>query len=418
MSKLIVKGPVQLNGEVSVRGAKNAALPIILASALSTQPVVLENVPTELKDIGVAIEALEYIGCQVNVGDGCIEMRSSETKKTSLPMEIASRFRSSLLFLSILVGKYGHAKITMPGGCDLEDRKFDLHLEGLRQLGAKVEVTENSIQVWADRLVSADIDFYLPTTTGTENIMIAACFAKGRTRVFNANTRPEIADLGNFLNTLGARISVRNRVVEIEGVANFGGGKYRVMPGWDEALTYIIGAGMTKGELCIKNFSLEHICSDVSHLRSVGMDIFEWGENVFVTAKNKQLKPFALFTGPYPGINSDVQPLFAALASQCYGESTITDQRFTERFAYVNELKKLGMAIDNYGNCAVVNGPSKLKGNKVYALDLRCGAALVLSALAADGITVIDNCYQIERGYEYITSRLNALGADIEKVEE
>jgi UDP-N-acetylglucosamine 1-carboxyvinyltransferase len=418
MSKLIIKGPVQLNGEVGVRGAKNAALPIVIAAMVSTKPVILENIPIESKDINVALDALQYIGCHLDTTDGCIEVSSTKARKTSLPEEISGRFRSSLLFLGLLVGKCGHAKIWMPGGCDIGDRKFDLHLEGLRQLGAKVEIKGNAIEAWVDRLVGKDISFYLPTTTGTENIMIAACFADGRTRIFNANTRPEIVDFGNFLNTIGAKVSVRNRIVEVEGPVNFVGGQYRVMPGWDEALMYMMAAGMTKGEVCIKDFTLEHIQSDVKYLRDAGLDVFERGPNVYVSGKGRNLCAFDLFTAPYPAVNSDMQPLFAALASQCQGESTITDQRFTERFSYVKELKKLGVEIENYGNCAVISGPCKLKAGKVRALDLRCGAALLISALAADGMTVIDNCYQIDRGYENVASRMNALGADIEKVEE
>jgi UDP-N-acetylglucosamine 1-carboxyvinyltransferase len=195
------------------------------------------------------------------------------------------------------------------------------------------------------------------------------------------------------------------------------GCQYNIMSGWDEALTYLIGGVLTGGEICIKNFSLKHVKQDVTILRQSGVDVFEWGGNVYATAKNSTLKPFDLFTGPYPAVNSDMQPIFSALASQCHGESTITDQRFTERFAYVSELKKLGVQIDNYGNSAVITGPSKLKGNKVKALDLRCGAALLISALKAEGITMIDNCYQIGRGYEDVAGRLSLLGADIEVIE-
>jgi len=385
---------------------------------MGTQPVVLENVPTQFKDVRVAVEALQHVGCRVNVGDGCVEVHPGEIKEVSLPPEISGRFRSSLLFLGLLAGKCGHVKITMPGGCNLGDRRFDLHLNGLRRLGAKVEVSGSSMEVWADRLVGTDIDFYLPTTTGTENIMIAACFAEGRTRIFNANTRPEIVDFGKFLNTLGAKVSVRNRVVEIEGKVKLTAGQYRVMPGWDEALTYMIAAGMTKGEICVKDFTLEYIRHDVEYLSQAGLDIFEWGGNVYVSGRDKKLRGFDLFTAPYPGVNSDMQPLFAALASQCEGESTITDQRFTDRFQYVKQLQKLGVPIDSYGNCAVVRGPAKLKGARVEALDLRCGAALVLSALAAGGATEIENSYQIYRGYEWIESRLKGLGADVERAED
>jgi UDP-N-acetylglucosamine 1-carboxyvinyltransferase len=226
-------------------------------------------------------------------------------------------------------------------------------------------------------------------------------------------TPAEIVDLGNFLNQLGAKISVKNRMVEIEGPVTLSGGDYSIMPGWDEAVTYMLAAGMTGSEICIQNFNLDFVQQDVAYMRQAGIDVFQWGGNIYVSAKDKQLKPFDLFTAPYPGVNSDMQPLFAALASQCQGESTITDQRFTDRFQYVEELKKLGVNIDSYGNCAVVNGRSQLKGAKATAIDLRCGAALVLTALAAEGKTEIDNIYQLYRGYENMTKKLSALGADI-----
>lgn len=417
MSKLIISGKAQIKGEVSVRGAKNAALPIIIGSAINPGPVTLHNVPAKLKDICTALEAIQYLGCKIQVDDDTINIRQTNISNTHLPSDISCKFRSSLLMLGLLTGKCGYAKITMPGGCNIGDRKFDLHLEGLRQLGAKVKLTDSTIEVTAKKLVGTDINFYLPTTTGTENIILAACFAEGKTRIFNANTRPEVKDFGAFLNAMGAKVTVGNRVVEVEGMSELRPCQYRIMPGWDEAITYIMGAGLTNGEICVKNFSLDQIGAEVSYLRSAGLDIFEWGGNVFATAKNKELKAFDLITGPYPGVNSDMQPLFAALASQCNGESTITDQRFTERFAYVEELKKLGTQIDNYGNCAVVRGPSKLKGNTVSALDLRCGAALALSALAAEGSTIINNRFQIERGYEDIVSRLKNLGVDIKESE-
>lgn len=414
MSKLVINGPARIRGELSVRGAKNAALPIIMASVVARKPVILENVPIELKDITAAIEALRYIGCDIAVGEGRLEVFPKKITTTFIPSEICCKFRSSLLFLGLLTGMTGNCKITLPGGCEIGERRFDLHLEGLRKLGAEVGINGDAIEVHAEKLVGADINFYLPTTTGTENLMIAACFAEGRTRIFNANTRPEIADLGSFLNMLGANITVRNRVVEINGKADFSGGKYCIMPGWDEALTYIIAAGITGGEVCIKDFSTEYIKYDIEYLKKAGMEIFETNGNVSASGKNKQLRAFDLFTAPYPGVNSDMQPLFAAFASQCEGESTITDQRFTERFQYVKELQKFGMQIENYGNCAIIRGKTKLKGAQVKAIDLRCGAALILSALAAEGITEISNLYQIERGYEYLVSRLRNLGAKTE----
>jgi len=418
MSKLIIKGPVSLSGDVAVRGAKNAALPILVAAAAGFEPVNLENVPTTLNDVKAAIEALRHIGCYVEVSDSNVTINTPKKEVTFLPQEISGRFRSSLLFLGLLAGKQGHAKITFPGGCDLGDRKFDLHLDGLRQLGAHVQILGDSIEITAEKLVGTDIDFYLPTTTGTETIMLAACFAEGKTRIFNANTRPEVVDLARCLNAMGAEISVRNRVVEIEGGRKLNGCRHTIMNGWDEALTFILAAGVTGGEICVKNFSTEHITGDAAYLRKAGLDIFEWGGNVYATAKNKKLKAFDLFTAPYPGVNSDMQPLFAVFASRCSGESTITDQRFTERFQYVKELQKFGMPIESYGNCAVVRGPAELKGASVTALDLRCGSALILTAMAAKGTTIINNCYQIERGHEYVVERFRNLGAEIEKQDD
>lgn len=413
MSKLIINGPAKLKGSIHVRGAKNAALPILVASALSNQDVTLTNVPTEFNDVHMALNALEYIGCRITRNDGSVKINAGNIKESILPEDISSKFRSSLVFLGLLAARKGHSKVYLPGGCKLGERKFDLHLEGLRALGAKVELTEDAIEVYADELKGADINFYLPTTTGTQNVIFAACFAKGRTRIFNANTRPEIVDLGLFLNQLGAKVSVKNRMVEVEGPVVLNGGQYSIMSGWDEAVTYMLAAGMTKSEICIQNFNLDAVQQDVAYMRQAGIEVFQWGGNVYVSAKNKSLRPFDLFTAPYPGVNSDMQPLFAALASQCEGESTITDQRFTDRFQYVNELKKLGVNIDSYGNCAVVNGLSHLKGAKVSGIDLRCSAALVLSALAAEGTTEIGNIYQLYRGYENITGKLSALGADI-----
>lgn len=416
MSKLIVKGPVILNGEVTVRGAKNAALPILVAAAIPQEQVILRNIPTDLNDVKVMIEALLHVGITCNSHDDKLNVDGSEITNTEIPNEISNKIRYSLLFLGLLLGKVGHAKISVPGGCNLGDRKFDLHLMGLEKLGAEIRCENGYIEANADKLVGSDIHLYLPTTSGTENIMIAACYAKGRTRIFNANTRPEVENLGAFLNAMGVNVIVKNRVVEIESSGNIKGCDFSIMAGWDEAMTYIIGSALTGGELCVRDFSLNCVKHEVDILKQAGVDIFEWGGSVYSSAKNKILHHYDLFTGPYPAVNSDMQPIFAALASQCNGESSITDQRFTERFAYVAELRKLGIDIQNYGNTALINGVNRLKGNKVKAHDLRCGAAILLASLKADGISVIENTYQIGRGYENITNKLNALGADIEEI--
>jgi UDP-N-acetylglucosamine 1-carboxyvinyltransferase len=413
-TQLSIHGPSRLAGEVRVRGAKNAALPILIAAAAGTEAVDIENVPTDMTDIRSAIAALETVGAQATVTDGRVRVHASSITCTELPAPIAGSFRSSLLFLGLLAGRCGQATITMPGGCDLGQRGFDLHLEGLRRLGANVRISGETVTVSADRLDGTDIHFYLPTTTGTETVMLAACFAKGRTRIFNANTRPEIADMAACLNAMGADISVRNRLVEVVGPIEPKGCCHRVMDGWDEALTYILAAGVTGSEICVRDFKLTHIGADTDYLRRCGLDVFEWGGNVYVSARDRALRAFDLFTAPYPGVNSDLQPLFATLACRCRGESSVTDQRFTERFQYAAELHKMGAEIEAYGNCAVIRGPAKLEGARVRALDLRCGAALVLAGLAAHGTTIIESAHQIERGYERIVSRLKQLGAEAE----
>lgn len=418
MSRLIVKGPVTLNGEVRVRGAKNAALPMLVAAAIPSESVTLRNVPTTLNDVQVLLDALRHIGASVTVENDAVRFGQFDIRQTEIPGTFSSKIRYSLLFLGLLLGKVGHARVSVPGGCNLGDRKFDLHIDGLKKLGADIRCEGGFIEARAENLVGTDIQFYLPTTSGTENIMIAACFAKGRTRIFNANTRPEVKSLGGLLNAMGANVIVRNRVVEIEAPEKMHGCELDVMPGWDEGLTYIIGSALTGGEVCVKNFSLDCVQHDVAILHQAGVDVFEWGGSVYSSARDRTLRPFDLFTGPYPAVNSDMQPIFAAFASQCQGESTITDQRFTERFGYVPELRKLGVAIENYGNSAIVRGGNHLRGNKARALDLRCGAALLVAALRADGITVIDDAYQIGRGYEDIATKMAALGADIEETSE
>ncbi len=418
MPSISIQGPARIEGEIEVRGAKNAALPTLIAAAAGDQTVILENTPSELRDIQTTIEALRHIGHQVTVSGSTVTVYPTEKTVTGLPSDISSRFRYSLLFLGLLVGKHKHAVISAPGGCNLGDRKYDLHLHGLKKLGAEITCSNTSIEISAPRLIGTDIEFYLPTTTGTETIMLAACFAEGRTRIFNANTRPEIADMAACLNSMGAKISVKNRVVEIEGGRPLGGCTHKIMSGWDEALTYILAAGITGGEICVRHFSAQYIRNDIEYLRAAGMDVFEWGGNIYASGKNKQLKAFDLFTAPYQGINSDMQPLYAVLASRCQGESTITDQRFTERFQYVRELQKFNIPISSYGNCAVIAGNNtKLTAAHATALDLRCGAALVLAALAAEGTSVISNCQQIERGYELITERLTSLKVQAQRIE-
>ena len=412
-----ITGGNRLNGEVILSGAKNASLPILFGSLISDGLVELENVPVLMEDIRVAIEIIRGVGATVEVNGNSVTIDPSGIKDPALPLELVSRIRYSLLLLGAFLNRFGRVELPFPGGCDIGTRKFDLHIKGLQDLGAEMEVNDEGIFGSVDKLKGANIEFYLPTTSGTENIMIGACMAKGKTVIRNANTRPEIEDFARFLSSMGAKIKISSRLIEIEGVDGLGPTKHTIMKGGDEAMTHMIAAGMTGGDVVIKDYNLDQVRVDVNYLRESGMEIFEWGGSVYISGK-KGIRPFDMFTAPYPGVNSDMQPLFAALALRAEGESTITDQRFTDRFGYVKELKSFGADIHHYGNCAVVTGGKKLTGADVRATDLRGGAAEILVGLISDGETTIDNIYQIDRGYELLEEKLGVLGADIERLHD
>lgn len=410
-----ITGGTRLEGEVSLSGAKNAALPILFGSLLSSGTVELRNVPVAMADIKVAVALLRKMGASVGVRGTTVTIDPGGIASPVVPAVLAARIRYSLLLLGILLVRFGRVELPFPGGCDIGTRKFDLHIKGLRDLGAEIEVSPDGITGRAGALRGARVDFYLPTTSGTENVMLAACLARGKTVIRNANTRPEIENFAAFLNGMGAQVRVSSRLVEIEGVRRLKGTAHTVMPGGDEAMTYMIAAGVTGSEIVIRDYDLSTLRVDTQYLKEAGMKIFTWGGSVYVSGKNG-LRPFDMFTAPYPGVNSDLQPLFAVLAMLAPGVSTITDQRFTDRFAYVQQLRAFGARIENYGNCAVVRGGRKLRPARVTAGDLRGGTAMVLAGLAAGGTTIVDNIYQIDRGYERLERKLGRLGARIRRI--
>lgn len=414
MSRFEIQGGAGLEGEIALSGAKNAALPILFGSLLSSGTVKLRNVPVKMEDIGVALKLIRKMGASVRIKGSEVTIDPSGISSPVVPAELASRIRYSLLLLAVLLVRFGRVELPFPGGCDIGTRKFDLHIKGLEDLGADMEVTDEGITGKVKSLKGAKIDFYLPTTSGTENVMIAACMARGKTVIRNANTRPEIEDFARFLGSMGAKIKVSSRLIELGGVRKLGGTEYSIMKGSDEAMTWMIAAGVTGSEIIIKDFDLSTVRVDTQYLKEAGMKIFEWGGSVYVSASGG-LKPFDMFTAPYPGVNSDLQPLFATLAMMAPGVSTITDQRFTDRFGYIGELRSFGAKIDNYGNCAVVKGGRGLVGARVRATDLRGGTAMVLAGLAAEGRTTVSNIYQIDRGYERFEKKLSGLGAKIRR---
>ncbi|SES42876.1 UDP-N-acetylglucosamine 1-carboxyvinyltransferase [Salipaludibacillus aurantiacus] len=409
----IVKGGNKLFGEVKLSGAKNAALPMIAAACLGEKFTVLKNVPTSLKDVNTLIGILQELGADINVDGTTVSCKRGGFPNQKIAPQRASEIRYSLLLLGLTAALGEQLELPLPGGCKIGDRKYDLHILGMQKLGAKVEENERGIYLESHLLVGNNIEFYLPTTSGTENVMIASVLAEGNTTLLNANTRPEVIQLADLLNAMGAKVSCGNRVVAVEGQSVIPGGvEVSVMPGWDEAVTYAVAAGVTGGEICIPNFNTSFIKEDVRYLNLAGVQVFEWGSSLYVSGKGEK-KTFDLFTAPYPGINSDMQPIFATLALAAQGTSTIADLRFTDRFQYVEELKKFEANINAFGNTAIIEGGNPLKGTKVRATDLRGGAACILAGLFAGGETVITNISQIHRGYENIHEKLSNLGADI-----
>ena len=402
-------------GDIHLSGAKNAALPIIVAACLCEEDVTLTNIPLQLKDVTILVGILNEVGFRIEMtGTDTLIYHNSEkqTIEYEVPEE-ANKIRYSLLLLSLLLQKCNRVELPSPGGCKIGNRKYDIHLESLIQMGAKIEDDEYISGKLAGRFIGDEMTFRIATTSGSENVILAGVLAEGKTIIRNANTRPEVLDLIHFLNAMGGDISYQTRYVEINGVERLHGGEYRVLSGRDEAVTYMILAGMCRGEVKINQFTCENVQTDVDLLRKIGVDIFEWNGDTYVSAKNNKLKPFSMATAPYPGINSDMQPLFAALAATIEGESIITDMRFTDRFQYVDEFKKFGMEIANYSNCAIVQGGTPLRGTKVVSPDLRGGAALILLGNVAEGTTEVENTYQIDRGYLDICEKLNGIGCKI-----
>ena len=414
MEKLLVIGGKKLEGMVELSGAKNAALPILVGSLLANDVVTLKNIPRDMEDIQVMLQILEHMGAKVN-GETCID--PTNIREWEVPEDLGSRIRYTLLMLGCLLAKLGKVKIPVPGGCGIGERKFDIHVDGLRALGAKIEVKEGIIEGEAAKLKGTNFRLRLPSTGGTENLVLAACFAEGHTTLQNAHTRPEVLDLINFLNNMGAKISVpTDGCIEIDGVEQLHGSEYTMMSGRDEAITYIAAAGVTRGNIYIKHVDISSIEYPVAAFRKAGLKISDAKDGIHVSSPD-ELKPTDVITAPYPGINSDMQPFFAVLATQAEGTSRIIDTRFTNRFQYVPELEKMGARVEVDGNTSIVRGKNKLKGAKVEATDLRAGGALVIAGLAAEGETEITNVYQVDRGYEHIETKFAGLGADIKRIE-
>ncbi|GGH32353.1 UDP-N-acetylglucosamine 1-carboxyvinyltransferase [Sphingobacterium alkalisoli] len=401
----------KLSGNVKVSGAKNSALRLLAASILTEEQVELNNFPNGLLDVQVHLEMLKVLGKDFVVDQDNVYIKETKSGVTSLEWTERS-IRNTLLILGALVTRFGEGRVPLPGGCKLGERKYDLHVMLLENLGAKVWEEEPGYlcaKVDSGRLYGNDIHLPMRSTGATENSIICATLAKGTTTLWNPHIRPEIMDLIDMLNKMGAKITVfGQKCIIIEGVERLFTVKHSVIPDNMEALTWAIGAVITNGEVEIENFPFEHLEIPMAYLRESGMKFYRGTNSLIV--RGGEAYPIEISTGPYPGINSDMQPLFAVYGATSHGESKIIDLRFPGRYGYAEELSKMGMNYNVEGDLLVINGGTPLNGATVNALDLRAGIALLLAGLTAEGETVIENSWQIHRGYENLEVKLTQLG--------
>lgn len=413
MANIFVRGGNKLSGRVTVSGAKNAVLPILAASLLVTRGATrLSSIP-RLNDVVTMLEVLEHLGVIVNTEQDIVKLDSTNLRTTEAPYELVTKMRASVLIMGPLLGRLGKARVSLPGGCAIGTRPIDLHLKGFALLGADIVVGHGFIEARADRLVGNTIYLDYPSVGATENIMMAACFAEGATTIQNSAEEPEIVDLACFINSMGGRVEgAGTDTIVIHGRKEFDGAEYRVIPDRIEAGTYMIAAAITGSDLIIDNVIPEHVISLTAKMREVGVTVHCLNDRIHVIGP-ETLEPIDVKTLPYPGFPTDLQPQMVALLTLARGTSVITETVFENRFMHVPELKRMGANVRIDGRSAVVRGVRTLSGAPVMASDLRAGAALILSGLAAEGVTEISGVFHIERGYVDIIPKLRGVGADI-----
>jgi UDP-N-acetylglucosamine 1-carboxyvinyltransferase len=424
MDKFRIQGGRPLSGRVQVSGAKNSALPCMAASILTAGTVTLHNVPY-VRDCLTQRRLLEDLGATVLVPDlRTHKITASHIDLFEAPYELVKTMRASVLALGPLLARFGKAKVSLPGGCAIGTRPIDLHLEALKVLGAQVSLEAGDVVARAPkggRLDGADVRFEKVTVTGTENVMMAATLARGATRIHNAACEPEITDLADLLNRMGARVrGAGTETITVEGVDQLGAAEHTIIPDRIETGTFLVAAAMTGGELEVKDCRPEHLTAVIEQLRAAGVEVEEVNPTTLVARRSAGgLRAADVVTEPYPGFPTDMQAQYMALMTQAEGASRITETIFENRFMHASEMQRMGARIQIDGHSrATVEGPSQLMGARVQASDLRASASLVLAGLAARGETTIDRVYHIDRGYEKIEDKLVAVGAEIERVRE
>ncbi|MDH3326264.1 MAG: UDP-N-acetylglucosamine 1-carboxyvinyltransferase [Gammaproteobacteria bacterium] len=417
MDKLIITGGTQLNGEVKISGSKNAALPILAATLLASSPITIKNVP-HLQDVTTTMELLGRMGVGLTVDEKMnIEVDSSTINSFEAPYELVKTMRASILVLGPLLARFGEAIVSLPGGCAIGSRPVNLHIKGLQAMGADIVVENGYIKAKAKRLKGATIYMDVVSVTGTENLMMAAALADGETVIENAAKEPEVVDLAACLITMGAKISgAGTGTIRIEGVESLHGGEHRVVPDRIETGTYLVGAAITGGKILLRNTQPILIESVIAKLREAGAEIQTGEDWIEIDMKGERAKAVDVSTAPYPAFPTDMQAQFTALNCVANGVGVISENVFENRFMHVQELQRMGANIRLEGNAAICTGVEKLTGAPVMATDLRASASLVLAALVAEGDTLVERIYHIDRGYERIEEKLSLLGAKIRRI--
>lgn len=417
MEQYVIKGGNPLVGEVEIAGAKNAALAILAAAIMTDETILIENLP-DVRDINVLLEAIAGIGAQVDrIDKSTVKINGSTIGDVSVDYEYIKKIRASYYLLGALLGKYKHAEVPLPGGCNIGSRPIDQHLKGFRALGADVDIMHGAIVAKADELHGSHIFLDVVSVGATINIMMAASLAPGRTILENAAREPHVVDVANFLNSMGANIKgAGTDVIRIKGVEKLHRTEYSIIPDQIEAGTFMVAAAATKGDILIKNVIPKHLEAITSKLNEIGAHVIEYDDSVRVMS-DKRLKPTNIKTLPYPGFPTDMQPQMAVTLALSNGTSIVTESIFENRFKYVAELARMGAHIRVEGNTAIIDGVESFSGANVAAPDLRAGAALVIAALVADDFSVISDIKYIQRGYEKFDEKIRGLGGKIEKVD-
>ena len=417
MEQYVIKGGNPLVGEVEIGGAKNAALAIISAAVMTDETVTIENLPN-VRDINVLLNAISDIGAKVDRLDAhTVKMNGSFIHNLVVDNEYIRKIRASYYLLGALLGKYKHAEVALPGGCDIGSRPIDQHLKGFRALGAYVDIEHGKIIAEAERLIGKHIYFDVVSVGATINVMMAASMAEGLTILENVAKEPHVVDVANFLNSMGANIrGAGTDVIKIRGVKSLHKAEYSIIPDQIEAGTFMFAAAATRGDVTVMNVIPKHLEATIAKLVEIGCEVEEFDDAVRVVSKgdlhNTQVK-----TLPYPGFPTDMQPQIGVTLALCKGTSIITESIFENRFKYLDELARMGANVKVEGNSATIEGVAEFSGARVSAPDLRAGAALCIAGLAADGITIVDDIVYIQRGYERFEEKLRSIGGIIERVD-